>query len=462
MASYIVFGGMLMSIHVLWLRGLQQAFLKVWIPFFLLMPVDVRVQIAGLPDPNFMQAAILPMLVVLFKDRKSAMRIGRMEVLLAVYVSVRILMDFTSRGYWDAQNYAFYALASLIGPYFLGRYVISDQRMDIETGRTFVLIFLLMFPLFLYEARMGISPILKLLLGIFPNTNTLILPRWGIYRVYGTFGHPILAAVMVIAAYRLHRWLSWLGVWDRQQTGLLKLLQEISKLLPISFKYQISIVLIVMTLMTISRGPWLGALVGAGLVAVGNTKNRKLWLIVFCLAFLVGAIVSQFALDLYVTPRAGEVLSGEANTMLYRRELVDKYMEFAMLRLWTGWGVNSVPVVPGMVSVDNAFLLIALEHGVFALTTFVAILVYGIVSQVHFGLREHAGEAPIGFTFAGIYLMCAIAFGTVWMGSQTEPLIFLLLGWGESIKYRPKNNDLEPGSADNQKLPISPFRRVMY
>ncbi len=43
-----------------------------------------------------------------------------MEVLLALYVVVRVVADFLCRGYSDAQNYAFYMLSALIGPYLLG------------------------------------------------------------------------------------------------------------------------------------------------------------------------------------------------------------------------------------------------------------------------------------------------------------------------------------------------------
>ena len=32
----------------------------------------------------------------------------------------------------------------------------------------------------------------------------------------------------------------------------------------------------------------------------------------------------------------------------------------------------------------------------------------------------------------GIYLVCFIAFSTAHMGAQTEPMLFLLLGWGRS------------------------------
>jgi len=114
-----------------------------------------------------------------------------------------------------------------------------------------------------------------------------------------------------------------------------------------------------------------------------------------------------------------------------------------------------------MESVDNAFFLMALQHGVLAPAIFVVIFLYAIVGQIRFGLKAPAGEPPLGFTFSGIYLMCFIAFSTVYMGSQTEPMLFLLLGWGESVKNRRE----QAPSADAPATPATdaapPFRRVM-
>lgn len=454
MTAYVVFVATLLAIWAIHRRGLAFAFLYVWIPFFLAVPSNFRVDIPGLPDPNFMQAAILPILLVLLVQRHSEVRLGRMEILLALYVIVRVYCDFLGRGYSDAQNYAFYMLSSLVGSYLLGRFLIDSRQMDIATARMFVLMFLLFFPMFLFEAKFWVSPVYKLLSPLFPQAGSGLSLRYGIARTAGTFEHPILACIMIVAVYRLHRWLAWQGEWDRRQVGLLGTLQTWSRRLPIAFKYQISVVLIVMALMTISRGPWIGAFAGAALAAVGNLANRKRGLVIVCTALAVAAVLGQLALDLYITPEEGEILSGEAKTMLYRKVMIDQYKAFLLEKLWTGWGLTTVPKIVGMESVDNAFFLMALQHGVITPALFVTIFAVAIVSQTRFGLRAPVGEAPLGFTFSGIYLMCFIAFATVYMGSQTEPMLFFLLGWGESVRNRPVESPPSPPS------PFK-FRRVM-
>jgi hypothetical protein len=462
MTTYVIFVATLISIWVIRNQGLEAAFLKVWLPFFLLFPFQFFVNLPGLPDPNFMQAAILPILFVYFMQRRHEIRFGTMEFLLLAYFVLRVFNDFLSRGYADAQNYAFFLFSSLLGPYLLGRYLINRREMDVKTARQFVLIFLLLFPLFIYEMRFWISPIYKLMLPFFPYATPAMSLRYGVARTFGPFEHPILACVMIVAVYRLHRWLSWSGEWDKAPGGWLGWLHDKTRWLRIPLQYKISIVLIVMAIMTISRGPWIGGFAGAALTAVGNFKKRTVWLAIFLVVGVMGAVGGKLALDAYTTPGVGEAISGEAMTMIYRKQLVEKYKEFMYEKMWTGWGLTTRPKIKGMESVDNAFLGMALAHGILAPILIVVIFVYATVSQIRFGIRAPPGQPPIGFTFAGIYLAAFISFATVYMGSQTEPMLFLLLGWGESIKNRGYEGIPQMGAAPGPAAPASPFRKILH
>lgn len=408
-----------------------------------------------------MQAAILPILYVLIRDYKNQFKFGRMEILLTIYVIIRVINDFLGRGYSDAQNYLFYMLSTLIGPYMIGKYLINSRRMDIATAKILVLFFMFMFPMFLYEAKFWVSPIYKIFSGFFPNAFSNISIRWGMARTAATFEHPILACIMVIAIYRIHRWLCWIGEWDKPQTGIWNTLDKITRFVPIPFKYRISIALILMALMTISRGPWIGGLAGAALTAAGNFKNRKLWLALILGGFVVGGGLGKMALEAYTTVGEGEVLSGEAQTMLYRAVMLEKYNGFLEEKYYTGWGLTTVPKVRGMESVDNAFFLMALQHGVFAPACFVTIFLYAMISQIKFGLKTPVGQIPIGFTFSGVYLVCFISFSTVYMGAQTEPMLFLLLGWGESIKNRPFEVTESTSQTPSVPMEKKPFKHVI-
>ncbi len=460
MTAYVVFVALFVAAYFVQRDGLEAVFLKVWIPIFLYIPFAFTAHIPLVPIRTFSQAAIVPIMVALFKEKGHLIRFGRLEILLALYVLLRVAADFSSRGYKDAQNYAFYMLSCLIGPYLMGHYIIHSRRMDIKTAKMFVLIFLTFFPMFLYEAKFWVNPIFKIMSPLFPDAFSGLSIRYGLARTAGTFEHPILACILVVAVYRMHRWLSWVGAWKDAQQGWLGKIQGWLKPFPFSFATQISIVLVIMAIMTISRGPWIGGIAAAVLVAAGNLKNRKQALIIVCLLFVVGGIGGKLALDAYITPGEGQVMAEEAQTMLYRKVMVERYTEFLVERMWTGWGLTTVPTIKGMESIDNAFFLMALQHGVLAPLLFAIIFVYAIVSQVVFGLKSPVGTAPLGFSFAGIYLMCFIAFASVYMGAQTEPLLFLLLGWGEGMKSRKPESD-SPGMPAAAPQASHGFRRVL-
>jgi hypothetical protein len=458
MTAYVVFVALFLAAYYVDRHGLEQVFLMVWIPIFLYIPFAFTAHIPMVPIRTFSQAAIVPIMFVLFREKGHLIRLGRLEILLALYVVLRVGADFNSRGYKDAQNYAFYMLSCLIGPYLMGKYIITSRRMDVATAKMFVLTFLIFFPLFLYEAKFWVSPIFKILSPLFPDSFSGVSIRYGLARTVGTFEHPILACIMIIAVYRLHRWRSWAGEWKTAQAGWLGKIQGWLKPFPFTFEVQISIILVIMALMTISRGPWIGGLAAGVLVAAGNFKNRKRALAIVCLVFVLGGVGGKLALDAYITPGEGQEIALEAQTMLYRKVMVERYTEFLVEKMWTGWGLTTVPTIKGMESIDNAFFLMALQHGVIAPLLFVLIFLYAIVSQVLSGLKAPPGQAPLGFTFAGIYLMCFVAFASVYMGAQTEPLLFLLLGWGQG--YQERKPEAGPGAAP-LAAPSQRFRRVL-
>lgn len=444
MTAYIVFVAMLLSIYMIRTHSLEEAFLYVWIPFFVLMPNSFYVHIQGFASYSFMQAAIIPIVFVLVIRNFMSFRIGTMEILMATYMIFRILVDYSSRGYADAQNYTFFLLTSMAGPYLIGRYLIKSRELDIETAKMFVLMFIIMVPMFLVELRIWVTPIYKILAPLFPTAESGLSLRYGIARVHGSYTHPILACVMVLIAYRLHRWLCWMHVWDQPQRGLLGFFQRLSTIFLIPFSYQVSIMFLLIALLTISRGPWIGGVFGAVVAATGRSKNSNRIVKFVAVGLIVAAVIGGLALNAYITPAPGTTLSEEAGTLLYRKVLVDRYIGFVAQRPWAGWGLTTVPQVPGMESVDNGFLLMALEHGLPAPILFALIFLFAIVSQIRFGSRPIADRPAIGFTFAGIYVMCFVAFTTVYIGAQTMPMLFLLLGWGESIRNREPNDEIAP------------------
>lgn len=461
--QYIVFVAMASALYAISRYDLQRAFVYVWIPFLMIFPSGWYVNIPGLPDPNFPQAAVIPIIFLLVTREIHKLEFGTIEVLIVIYFTFRFLVDWESRGYWDAQNYAFDLLTTMVAPYMMGRYIINSRQMDIATAKMFVLMFLVQAPGFIYELRMWQPPIYRVMGFMFPDVGSGLSVRYGLARITGPFTHPILACVIFIAIYRLHKWLEWMGVCNQPQTGLLGVFQSWGRRFPFSFAFQISIIFFVMIIFTFSRGPWIGGLVGAALTAVGNAGNRKRALYIFVCVMVLGALGAEAAFNYYLSPDSEGKISEGAETMLYRKIMLDKYEAFIWEKPWTGWGLTTVPQVPGMESIDNAYFLMALQHGIPAPVLFVIIFIFAIGTQIKFGLNSSAKEPPLGFTFAGIYTACFMAFATVYIGGQTPSILFLVLGWGEGIRKREiqqvradKSDDAKPVAA------APPFRKVIY
>ncbi len=458
--AYIVFVAMVSAIYAINRYDVQRAFVNVWIPFLMLLPTAWYVNIPGLPDPNFSQAAVIPIIFVLVTRQLHTLELGKIEFLIFIYFTFRFAVDWQSRGYWDAQNYAFDLLTTMVAPYMMGRYIINSRQMDIATAKMLVLMFLVQAPGSIYELRMWQPPVYRVFGFLFPFDASGLSVRYGLARITGPFTHPILACVIFIALYRLHKWLDWMGVWKQPQTGLYGVFLGWSRRFPLSFSMHITIIFIVMIILTFSRGPWIGGMAGAALTAVGNAGNRKRALYIFVVLMVIGGMGAEAAFNYYLMPGSDGKISEGAETMLYRKIMLDRYEAFIWEKPWTGWGLTTVPQVQGMESIDNAYFLMALQHGIPAPVLFVIIFLYAIGTQIKFGLDSSAKEPPLGFTFAGIYLSCFFAFATVYIGGQTPALLFLFLGWGEGIRKRGVQS-LGPDDAKPVAAP-PPFRKVIY
>jgi hypothetical protein len=213
--------------------------------------------------------------------------------------------------------------------------------------------------------------------------------------------------------------------------------------------------------MTVARGPWLGALVAAAVVAVGRARNRPRALVIAASVLALGALVGGTALGAYLDIQPGQVMTMSQESAYYRKVLFEKYLEIALDHAWFGWGLTTWPKVRGMESIDNYYLLISLMHGLPAMLMLVVMLVGSAAQCVRRGLAEPVGGHSPLFTFAGIFVAIFVSMGTVYMGEQVLPTLFFMLGWAQAA--------LQPSAGLAQRSSIkthavsaqTPFRGVI-
>jgi hypothetical protein len=221
-------------------------------------------------------------------------------------------------------------------------------------------------------------------------------------------------------------------------------------------------VLLVGLLMTVARGPWLGALVAAAVGAVGAARNRRRALWIAGAVLTVGAVGGGMAMADYLDIQPGTVMTMSQESAIYRKVLFEKYLDIALDSAWFGWGLTTWPKVRGMESIDNYYLLLSLMHGVPAMLMLVVMMLGSAAACVRRGLTEAVGSHSPAFAFAGIFVAIFVSLATVYLGEQVLPMLFFTLGWTQGWLRPPVGVDAGSVTVPSAvAAPRQPFRQVI-
>ena len=441
-------------------HGPGRALLAVYLPVLLLIPDGFRAITPGLPDPNFNQAAMIPIVAVALLRHGHRWRPAPMDGLVLLFAAWVGYSDYSGRGYADAQNLMFAMLFSVVAPYAVARLVIGAEGLQVALARRIVIIVFAVALVGVWEARFGLNPFHALIGNLFPGQGKgwVTSFRYGMARVAGPYSHAILAGLMLALAFVLQRWLQSAGHWEARFVRL--------PAWPWSKARTITAALVLGMLMTVARGPWLGAVVALAIFAVGQAANRRraLWIAAAVLA--VGGAAGAWALGDYLDVKPGAAMTMSQESALYRKVLFEKYYDIAMHNAWLGWGLTTWPKVRGMESIDNYYLLIALMHGVPAMVMLVTMLLASTVQCLRRGLAEPAGVNGPGFALAGVFMAVFVSLGTVYLGEQVLPMLFLMLGWAQGWLRGPLAGPVQAvqpvgRAAAAQAGTVPRFRRVI-
>jgi len=451
--SLVVYLALVAAAVVALRHGPGRALLAVYLPVLLLIPDGFRAITPGLPDPNFSQAAIIPIVAVALLRYGPSWRPVPMDGLIVVFAAWVGYSDYVARGYDDAQNLMFSMLFSVLAPYFVARWVISAEGLDVAVARRFVFIVFGVALVGVWEARFGYNPFHALIGSLFPGQGKgwVTTFRYGMARVAGPYSHAILAGIMLAVAFVLQRWLHGAGHWEARFARF--------KALPWPKARVITAVLVVGMLMTVARGPWLGAVVAVAILAVGPAANRRRALMIAGAVLSVGVVAGGWALNDYLDIKPGAAMTMSQESALYRKVLFEKYFDIAMDSAWFGWGLTTWPKVLGMASIDNYYLLISLMHGVPAMAMLVWMLLGSAVQCVRRGLAETPGTHSPAFAFAGIFIAVFVALGTVYLGEQVLPTLFFMLGWAQG--WLRAGRKVPVASGGPQPAAVPRFRHVI-
>jgi hypothetical protein len=446
----------LVALIVCMSRGPEQALLDVYLPTLLLLPQNFTWP-TSLRLP-FADTTILPIgLFLLFRPQRER-RWSSIDLLIIGYIAITAIAEGVNNGYKLGQQAAVQEFLSVFLTYFAVKQSIGQQQFVTAFAKRIVMLITITAILSVYEFRMGSDLFLWPFEGIFPTQpGWNLVFRAGWMRTQGPYGHAIAAGTIMAMGYRIARWLDWSGEWA-----------DPMGFLPISKIRFCELCIIAGSIMTISVGPWVGAVGGAMAVFVCRARNRKRALALLIFAILVVGLPGYSAFKAYVSLNQTWSANASDSERLqedaaYRDKLLQVFIPVVEERPSWGWGRRKIPMTEGMWSIDDGYLFIALTSGLYALGFFVALLVGTPIRLCVFGLRLPRGNpaALAAFSLMGIYLLTAICLSNVSLGATDWRVFFLIIGWSAGLL---KSSGLE--AAEAKALVPGPhaqfvFQRVM-
>ncbi|MGD0861067.1 MAG: O-antigen ligase family protein [Terracidiphilus sp.] len=420
----------LLSLYLVIRGRIEMAFLSVYLPALLLLPEGYALKFPHLPAISAAESALIPIgAVALYRLLRSGIP-SLMDILLSLFiVSITASEVLRERVMNDGIFAALIAFISIFLAYAAGRTLV-EPGLRLVTVRRFVILILLLSPLGLYEWRMGQSlyGVVGQRLFNLDSVRAFVQMRSGRGRMAVSFNDAELAGIVFGMTAALNVWLVYLRKW-RSAANLGKRLAWFEK-------YHIpGLLLLLCVFLTQSRGPMLAVGVGYLILQIPKFKSKKSAIVVVAILIAVAGLAGYEYFTHYTNVSdPGAVMNEQQGSALYRRQMNELYEPIVKQGGFLGWGVLSRPILPGMFSIDNEFLLVHLAYGNSGYILFMLIAAESFRGLV---VRSWKLETPEDQAFAIVLLaamtMFWISITTVWMGEQLPQIAFLLIGWSQSI-----------------------------
>jgi hypothetical protein len=447
-----VFFAAISSAYFAYRKSPLEAFLKIYLPFFVFIPMYYGITFHGvLINPAC--AASLPILAATLTRPGMRWKWQWTDLLILAYVLEEFYSQYSSVPDFSIAGADAVATAlSILPAYFFGRYLFESKEARVSVVKRFVYLLFVVAILSVYEYRLAMNPFEIMFSVLFKMPSFFLQQlRWGFARVAGPFGHAILAGIMFVSAFLFQL---WLNANDRWEPKFKK-----AKWLPWKKTTWITIVLAGGVWMTQSRGPWMGGALGFIIFLATRAKRLKSGITKALVLMLVLFGVFYVVTDRYTDP-GDQAMSSDKENAVYRRQLITNYMPAVKAGGMLGWG-RDWPRVPGQDSIDNFYLLTTLEYGYAGLGLFVVMAVVTgfrlLRAAWTFKNRE---DATFALCLLGIFVSITATLTTVFLGAQVIVFLFMILGWSQALVKRKELVPVTVSDAQQVSMERFAYRRV--
>lgn len=407
-------------------RGTQYAFQAVVLPSMILLPTYYFWTARPLPSLNFLLSAFLGLGVGMVVFDMPRWRFSRADVWLGIFLLSVGYADRSAGRITDSYFIWFNALLWALVPYMAGKLLMEYKNGRIDTSLRFIWLMVAAAVLSTWEYVFKNNPFARMWNHFFPSqwSGWVTQLRWGFGRVAGPFAQSELAGTVFSFGFMLALWLATRKYEERSGRVVI----------PTRLKHAKWAIfgLLLIIFMTQARGPWIGTVLALAVAWIGRARNAK------SRAILVFSLIVGIGTPTYIISKA--YISGprvdygsERETAQYRAELLDNYIPVAKTGGAWGWG-GVFPRIHGQTSIDNEYLFVWVTQGYIGAIAFCLLLLEAAISLLgQAGRVKTTEDRHFILTLFGYLVGVAFIIATVFLGAQSYPLFFFLMGWAQAV-----------------------------
>jgi hypothetical protein len=420
---------MIVCLYAIYRWGTHGALLYVVLPTLLLLPTYywLSLQPLHLPGIDFIDAALIPLLGGMLLFDSVRWRFTRTDLLVLVFIFTSGYANHRMGRSTDAAFGWFGAIITGLIPYMAGKLLIEQTGSRTKFCRIFVLLVAWSSVFSSIEYFFRRNPYGWLWNHFYPSqwSGWLTQVRWGFGRMAGPYSQSELAGQIILTAWLMAL---WMGRHNYQELWM-----RVRPRLPLQHGKGYIWALFVALFMTQARGPWIGAGLGLTIAAIGRARRPGMRSVIVLLLFLVVGVPGYvLGKDYIAGPRKN--YGSEKETAQYRAELVSNYIPLAKAGGMWGWG-QDFPRIGGQQSIDNEYLYSWIVQGSVGAVALIFLMLESVGRLLFLAWRARSvRELHFFMTMLGIVGGIAFTISTVFLGSQTYELLFLLIGWVQALQ----------------------------
>jgi hypothetical protein len=430
------------SLYVLIRKSVEKAVLNVLIPVLLLMPLYDIWKVPSMPPLTFADTTIFPIGIWLIATRWRDWKFSRMDLWMLLFgVSAVWSLFHTEPTPTPGICYMFISLTVTIFPYAIGKLLIEQSGMREAVVRRIAFLLAVVSVLSLYEFRMGVDPFHVFWARFIPDKLAAFEQfRWGFCRVSGPYAQSETTGMVFIIGTLFAYWLYRNKLWEPKMRFLHH---------PLTKGTVILLAVCLGMYENQARGPYIGIIFGFLIARTirGNRKRIGGYVKKTALILLLLGVLGFVGMKSYTSATMGQVSTDQGDAV-YRVLLIQNYLPILEKGGLWGWGLHP-PLVSGQASIDNAYLYFGVIQGYAGAVAFAMLMLEGLIA-VFGSLRrlKERRDRDFAFCIGGCIAGLAICLGTVYLNVPVYQLLFLVLGWSQSLRPMKAATEVEAPVAE--------------